>query len=288
MGVDAPVLHPRTYAEAATMLAEAGEDARVLAGGQSLAIMMRLGLAQPTALVSLRDCPGAASIVAGDAALVLGPRSTTAAAAAAAVVRQCAPALADAAGQVASPHVRNFGTVVGNVCHADPGSDLAAPLLCHDATVTARSAAGERSVPVADLIEGAFELSLRDGEFVSALAVPPLRGWRGAYRKLVWRSADHPLVGVAAVVRVRDGRLAGARLALGGSVSRPLRLTAVERALDGAAVASAAGVAREAARDVARDLRFLEHPDVPARYLQRVTSVLVGDALTAALDGGRA
>jgi carbon-monoxide dehydrogenase medium subunit len=281
----AVVVHPRTYREAAAALADAGEDARVLAGGQSLAIMMRLGLARPPALVSLRDCPGAAAIVACEHGLVLGPRTTMAAAAASAAVRAAAPVLADAASQVASPHVRNFGTVVGNLCQADPGSDLAAPLLCHDAVATARSAAGERRIPVSQFVQGPFQLSLAEGEFVTALSVPPLPGWRGAYRKLVWRSADHPLAGAAAAVDVRDGVIAGARLALGGSVAVSLRLTAVERALEGAPVADAAEVAREAAHEAVTGLRFLNHPDAPSRYLERVSAVLIGDAVTAALNG---
>lgn len=281
-----PVLVPDSYAEAAQHLHDIGPDTRILAGGQSLAVLMRLGMAEPEALISLRRCPEALTAPSTGGVTHVGARFTTADVAAR--LRGVAPAVADAAGQVASPHVRNIGTVVGNVCHADPGNDLTVPLLCHDPSVVVASIRGRRVLALTDLLSSPYELTLEEDEFVLRLDLPELAGWAGAYRKIVWRAADHPVAGAAAVARLVDGRVAEVRIALGGALGVPARLPGVEAALCDCAPAEAATLARAAAAAEVADLPVLggDDDEMPAGYRRRVAAAVVGDAVAAAIADG--
>ncbi|UUW91180.1 FAD binding domain-containing protein [Pimelobacter simplex] len=286
MSAPFPVYLPESYDDAAEVLAEHDGEARILAGGQSMAVLLRLGMAQPAGLVSLRRCPeaGTASPTPAGDALRIGARYTVADAHA--DLSGDFAALRSAAGQVASPHVRNLGSVVGNVCHADPANDLAAPLLCHETTATAQSVRGTRTVSLGDLLVAPYAPALDPDEYVVDLVVAPRTGWHGAYRKQVWRSADHPVAGVAAVLDVRDGVVADARVALSATVAVPCLLDDVAAALRGVAADAAPAVAREAAADALAGLALLGDHDVPASYRRKVAAVLVGDAVADALTTG--
>jgi aerobic carbon-monoxide dehydrogenase medium subunit len=273
------VLAPETYAEAADLMASYDGEARILGGGQSLVLLMRLGFADPGALISLRRVPGAASVTPGAEELVVGPRFTDAQATRD-VVAVAAPAVAAAAAQVASPHVRNVGTVIGNICHADPGNDLAAPLLCHDAVAVVTSVRGERLVPVADLVAGPYALAIEDDEFVRACRIPRLDGWAGAYRKVTWRGADHPVAAAAVSTRVAEGRLAAVRVAIGGATTVARRLTDLEDAWTGREVDEFQAGLSEQLGDLLAALDVLDEEDMPADYRRRTAVAAIEDALT--------
>lgn len=277
-----PVLLPASYPEAARMMAEYAGEARILGGGQSLSLLMRMGMVEPAALISLRRCPEATTATPVEGALRIGARFTVTDTAG---LGYGYLAVADAAAQVASPHVRNIGSVVGNVCHADPANDMAVPLLCHGARVVLVSESGERECPIAEFLTGPYETAVGDEEFARELRVPALPGWRGAYRKIVWRSADHPVSGVAAALRTQAGVVTGARFALGGALGTPRLLPEVAAAVIGLPVAQAPAAARAAAADLLSGLPVLGEgeDDMPAAYRRKVSVVLAGDAAAAAL-----
>jgi carbon-monoxide dehydrogenase medium subunit len=275
---------PEDYAEAAQIKAEYLDGARILAGGQSLTTMMRLGFVAPDALISLRRVAGSTGMTRTGTAITLGPRVTTAEMSRS-VHRRALPVVGSAAGQIASPHVRNIGTVVGNICHADPGNDLAAAMLCHEARCVVTSSRGERTVPVEDLLAEPYALALDDDEFVSACVIPRLDGWRGSYRKVVWRGSDHPVAAAAVALSVRGRTVVDARVAVGSSVLVATRIRAMEGLLRGVA-APECGPLLAQAPDQLSALTYLDDPDMPAAYRQRITAVLVADAVRDCLGTG--
>jgi carbon-monoxide dehydrogenase medium subunit len=178
------------------------EDARCLAGGQSLVAMMNLGLVAPSRLVSLRRISSLRGIVKDDhGSLRIGAMTTHAELAALDTV-ECGPALlAQAARVVAYPAVRAFGTIGGSVAHADPAADYPVALVAADAAIEVASPAGTHRVAARDFFRGLFETALKPGEIVTAIVVPrgPKNG-RVAYEKLSLVAGDFAIVSVAAVV----------------------------------------------------------------------------------------
>ncbi len=286
------VIRPADYDAVAAELALRGADARVLGGGQSLAILIRLGFMAPEALISLAGCNDANRLRLATGHLQIGPRWTVAQAAVHPVIKVHAPGLARAAAIVASPHVRNFATVLGNICHADPANDLAAPLLCYDARVVARSAAaGARLIELEDFFCGPYETALAEDEFATGVELRRLGDHGAGYRKVVWRGADHPVASAAVVLKVRDGKIQDVRVALGACVSVPCRLSGVEHALTGVASESVtADTVRDLVAEAAENLDFRGEPDIPARYRRSVSGWVVADAVASAMarDGGPA
>lgn len=280
------VIRAADYTAAAAELARRGADARIVGGGQSLAILVRLGFLAPEVLISLAACEAAHRLELRSDCVLIGARWTVAQAAADAVMRTHAPGVAQAAATVASPHVRNFATVAGNICHGDPANDLAAPLLCYDARVVARSASGVRLIDLDEFFLGPYETALGDEEFVSGIEVDRLTKHRSVYRKVFWRGADHPVASAAVVLRLQGDTIVDARVALGACVAVPRRLSGVERALVGLGVGSVtADVVSSLVGEVGDGLEFLDDSDIPARYRRKVSTCVVTDAVLAALTG---
>ena len=186
---------PTSVDAAVAILATAPDDARVMAGGQSLTPLLTLGLSSPEIVVSLDRCADLNEIETNEAALHLGAMVTTAEVERSKHIAGIAPLLTTAAREVGSIHVRNFGTAVGNVCHADPGSDLIPALLCHHGAVQLRSPAGVRSVDIADFVTGPFSTAIAGAEIATSITISreDTDGWHHGYHKLVnvqvtWRS----------------------------------------------------------------------------------------------------
>lgn len=282
------LLRPDALDEAIAAFAEHGEDARVIAGGQSLVPLMTIGLAAPEVLVSLHRCAELHRLDLDDDNLVISAMATTRRLERDPAVADAFPLLAAAASRVGSPHVRNLGTVVGNVCHADPGGDLIPALLCHDSALRVASSAGERWIPLDELVVGPFMTVIADDELAVEVRVAPVHA-RGhhAYRKVVKRSGDLALASCAALLDVADGRISAARLSVGGAVARPIRLTASEAALAGTPTAE---VTLEAVRDaVLADVTDALLPDkgVPRDYLETMFPRLVAATIRDALGSSR-
>ena len=221
---------------ALALLAEHGDDAKLLAGGHSLLPMMKLRLAQPELLIDiggLRDLAGVS--IDGDD-LVIGATTRHAELAASELVRSDAPLLAYAAAQVGDPQIRHRGTIGGSLSHADPAADLPMALVALGGSMVLAGQGGARTVPADDFFQGYFETAMQPDELLTAVRIPRRPGVPWGYQKFVRRANDWAIVGAAAV---------GGRVALANMGPRPLRATATEQALK--AGASAADAAQHAA-----------------------------------------
>ena len=230
--------------EAVALLAEHGDDAKVLAGGHSLLPLMRLRLAVPGVLVDIGRVEGLAGIDVADGQVRIGALARHHDVATSAAVQEAVPLLSAVAGQIGDPQVRHRGTIGGSVAHGDPASDLPAALLALRATLVARGPGGERTLPVDDFFTGFLETALAPDEVLTEIRVPATgsRGW--AFRKFNRRAQDWAIVGVAAVLADGAGTVPGVGLVNMGSV--PLRARGVEDALaGGASVGDAAEQAAE-------------------------------------------
>ena len=269
---------PFTYHRAETreevddLLARHGDDAKVLAGGQSLIPVLNMRLASPGHLVDvnwLRDEPTEPRD-AGDA-VAFGPLVRQAAAERSDVVATRAPLLHEALAFVAHPAIRTRGTVCGSVAHADPAAELPAVMLALDATVTARSARGARSIAAREVFVGPFATALAPGEWVEEVRVPVRAeggGW--AFEEFARRAGDYALCGVAAVARA-DGP---ATLAYLGISDAPVRV-------------SPEGDDEDALRAALERVDVAEDIHATARYRAHLAVKLGGRALRRARERAR-
>jgi carbon-monoxide dehydrogenase medium subunit len=277
---------PTEVAEAVDLLAADG--ARVLAGGQSLVPLMSARQEHPAALVdvnrlsALADLELVGGVVAG--AIVRADRLARDPG-----VRTSLPVLADAAARVGHPAVRNRGTVGGNLAFADPANNLPVVALALDAELSVRSAHGERTVAAADFFRAAYTTALEPDELLCAVRFPGLPDGAGsAYYEVSARSRGWGLAGAAAALWLDgDGRIAGARIALGGVGDVPVRVDT--QALIGAepgdeAFAAAGAAARDAVAEPRTDLH------ASGEHRRHLAGVVVERALRAASAraGGRA
>ena len=244
----------RSAADAVDLLAEHGEDAKLLAGGHSLLPMMKLRLAAPSVLIDIGRLTELAGISAEGSELVIRAATTHAAVAASGLVRDQAPLLAHAAAQVGDPQIRHRGTIGGSLAHADPAGDLPMALLALGGSVDLLGPGGVRRVAADDFFTGFFETSLDPGELLAAVRVPRAPGEPWGYQKFVRRANDWAIVGVAAT---------GGRIALANMGPVPLRARAAERALaDGASAAEAAELAAdgtEPGEDIHANRSYRQH-----------------------------
>jgi aerobic carbon-monoxide dehydrogenase medium subunit len=219
------------------LLAEHGDDAKVLAGGHSLLPMMKLRLATPELLVDIGGLDELAGVSTDGADLVVGATTRHADLAASGLARAEAPLLAYAASQVGDPQIRHRGTIGGSLSHADPAADLPMAIVALGGSLVLQGPAGIRTVAADDFFQGYFETALAPDELVTAVRVPRRPGVPWGYQKFVRRANDWAIVGVAAV----DGRIALANMG-----PTPLRATAAEHAL---AAGASPGEAAELAAD---------------------------------------
>ena len=269
----------------AVALLSANEGAKVLAGGHSLIPLMKLRLASPAALIDIGRIDALRGVSAGDGGIVIGALTTHAEIAASDLVREHAPLLAEAAGQVGDPAVRNRGTIGGNVTHADPASDLPTVLLALGASVNATGPGGDRSIAAADFATGLLETALADDEIVTSVSVPSTAAGSGsAYAKFSHPASRYAVVGAAAVLTASGGTCSAASVVVGGVEATPTRAASVEAALAGSDLSDAALDA--AAQAVAGDFSGEGIGDVFAseEYRKAMAAVYVRRALGAARD----
>ena len=271
---------PRTADEAVALLTTHADDAKILAGGQSLVPMLALRLARPTVVVDVNRVSGLDGIAQQGPALAVG-----------ALVRQRAlerwaaervPLLATALGHVGHAPIRARGTVGGSIAHADPASELPALLLCLDGVVVARSARGTRTIAARDFFQGPLMTALAADELVTETrwTVPPApAGW--GFREMARRHGDFALVGVAVALTLGRGVIAEARVALFGASATPVRADAVERALRGQPPTEA--VIGDAARLATAGVDAVSDLHAPASYRASVARTLTARALADAV-----
>ena len=273
-----------SVAEAGRLLA-AHPGAKLLAGGHSLIPLLKLRLAAPVAVVDIGRIAELRGIASDGDGLTIGALTPHADIAASADVQAHAAALAEAAGQIGDPAVRNRGTIGGNIAHADPASDLPTVLTALGATFAVSGPGGDRTVSAGDFFQGVMMTVLGEHELLTSIRVPAAGGGQGtAYAKFPHPASRYAVVGAAAAVTVSGGTCAAASVAVGGVTPVPVRCGAVERALAGQAlsaetIAAAAGAAGD---DLGDDL--LGDVFASAEYRRAVTPVYVRRALGAAAE----
>jgi carbon-monoxide dehydrogenase medium subunit len=241
---------PATLAEAAGLLAQHAEDARLASGGTSLAILLKQSLITPEHIISLHRVGDAAGISAQGGALTIGGMTTQREMETSADVQSLAPLLANAYSRVATVRIRNAATVGGGLAHADPAMDPPPSLLVLDASVRLVSASGERTVPIGEFYADYYETVAEPEEIVAGLIVPAQPAGEWVYTKYLPRTEDdYATVSVAALGRVEGGKVAEVRVGLGAVAPTALRASVVEDALRGEKPTPAA--VREAAALVA-------------------------------------
>ena len=233
------------------LAANADDEPRVLAGGQSLVPLMNFRLAQPGFLVDLRLVEALTTLRTDGDVLVIGAMVRQSAAERSPEVALAAPLLAEALGYVAHTPIRNSGTVGGSLAHADPAAELPAVALALDAELVAAGPGGTRTIPAAEFFHGSFTTALEPGEIRTEVRVPRREGVGGhAFVEFARTHGNFALVGVAAVIELDEDIVAGVSIALSGVASTPVRATAAERTLAGtSADAATIKVAVDAAVD---------------------------------------
>jgi carbon-monoxide dehydrogenase medium subunit len=203
--------------DALSILNQHGDDAKVLAGGQSLIPLMKLRFASPAHLVDINDVPGLDGIEERDGTLAIGALVRHRTLATSDVIAARYPTIAAAAPQIADPLVRNRGTIGGSLTHADPAGDLGSVMLAMGASVVLRSSAGERVVPIGEFLVDTFTTSIQPTEILTQVRVPtppPRSG--GTYLKLERKVGDFATVAVAVALTLQNGSVGRAGIALTG------------------------------------------------------------------------
>ena len=278
---------PASLAEAVALLRENGEDAKLLAGGHSLLPMMKLRLASPPVLIDLARVPGLAGIQADGDPARIGAMTTHAAIESSAPLRARWRALAEAAGVIGDPQVRNRGTIGGSLAHADPAADLPAPLLAFEASVRIVGPGGERTLAVEKLFTAILTTALAADEVLAEVLVPaPPPGSGSAYVKFPHPASRFAVVGVAAVLTVDGGGACRrARIGVTGAAATATRARAAEAALEGGP-ATPDRIAAAADRAADR-LDCLGDLVASPEYRAHLTRVLARRALTSAAERAR-
>ena len=271
---------PSTVEEALNALIEAGEDAKVLAGGQSLLPVLRMRLNVPSVVVDLGRIESLRGVRDDGDAIVIGAMTTHSDVFHDPLVREHATLLTKAIEQLADPQVRHRGTFGGALAHADPAGDLGAPALALGASFVIAGSGGTRTVEADDFFEDLFTTAVQDGEILTEVRIPKYTGWGAHYEKFVRVAHQWPIVAVAAAVRVDGGSIAEARVGLTNMGSTPLRARAVESALVGQSATDEA--VRAAAASAAEDTNPPSDLNGDADYRRHLATVLTRRAVLAA------
>ncbi|MFJ8487293.1 FAD binding domain-containing protein [Streptomyces sp. NPDC094038] len=261
---------PADVGEAVRALADAGEEAKVLAGGQSLLPLLRLRLAFPELVVDVGRIPELRGIREDGDTLAIGALTTHHDVLHDPLVRRHAGLLAAATATVADPAVRHRGTLGGSLAHADPAGDLPAVALALDAELVVAGPGGRRTIPAREFFVDYLQSALAPDELLVEVRIPKTDGWGFRYEKFQRVAQSWAVVGVAALVRRTDGGIAEARIGLTNMGSTPLRAAAAERALSGADGPQAVARAAEAAAEGTRPAQDLSGSPEYREHLARV------------------
>ena len=278
--------HPFQYLRAESLehalesLAEHGEDARLLAGGQSLVPMMNLRLARPEVLIDIDRLALGEVRVAADR-IHIGALARHAAVLDHAAVATVAPVMSEGIARIGHPTIRRRGTAGGSIAHADPTAEWSALLLLLDGTVAARTKTGAREIAADDFVDSAFETALAPEEMILGLDfhLPPAP-WGAAFLEFAERDGDFAIAAVAVTLGLGGERIASARVVLSGADTRPRRARAAEDLVLGQAFTGE--LARAAAAAAVEGLDCLADLRATAAYRRHLFEVLTADALKAA------
>ena len=261
----------------AKLAASAG--GKVLAGGHSLVPLMKLRLSEPARLVDISKIPGLSGIRESGGAIEVGATTVHSEIAASKLLRDKCPMLAEAAGEIGDPQVRNRGTIGGSIAHADPASDLPAVMLALDADIQLKGQGGSRSVKASAFFRGFYDVDLAPGELIIGVRFNAVRA--AAYAKLHQKASHYAVVGVAAALEVSGGVITSARIGVTGATTHAMRLTSVEQALAGKKGDAVAAASKLGVNDVP-DLNADLHAS--ADYRKAMIAVFTRRAIEKALS----
>jgi aerobic carbon-monoxide dehydrogenase medium subunit len=272
---------PDTIEEALAIVAQYGDECKVLSGGMSLIPLMKLRFASPAVIVDINRIKGLDYINEDGGGLRVGALTRYRTLVRSDVLKARYMCAADAAPQVADPIVRNRGTLVGSLCHADPQGDWGAVMLAMNGSVVARSQSGTREIPVDQFIVGPFQNSLNPGE-IGVEARIPSQGERsfGKYMKLERKVGDFATAGVAVSIGWSGGSISHAGIALTGVAAANIKATAAESVLMGSSLNQ--GTIEEAARQAAASCDPKSDHRGSGEYKREIIRVYTVRALSAA------
>ncbi|MGH3464633.1 MAG: FAD binding domain-containing protein [Kribbellaceae bacterium] len=270
---------PATVDEALAALAGSG-DAKVLAGGQSLMPVLRMRLAAPELLVDLGKLDELRGIREDGDAIVIGAMTPHSVVQSDPLVAEHAKLLALATEKVGDPQIRHRGTFGGSLAHADPAADLPAAAVALGAEMVVAGQSGRRTVPAGEFFTDLFTTAVGEDELLVEIRVPKHTGWGAHYEKFTQTAQQWPIVGVAAAVRLENGTIAEAGVALTNMGSTPVRATAVEQALVGQSASDES--VRAAAASAAEGTSPPSDLQGDAEYRRHLATVLTRRAVLAA------
>ncbi|MGN6575239.1 MAG: FAD binding domain-containing protein [Nocardioides sp.] len=271
---------PATLEEALSALAEAGDDAKIIAGGQSLLPVLRMRLNAPELVIDLGRIESLRGVREDGDHLVIGAMTTHHDVQHDPLVREHALLLTKAVTEVADPQIRHRGTFGGALAHADPAGDLGAPALALDAEFVIAGSGGTRTVAAADFFVDLFTTAIEENEILTEVRIPKRTGWGAHYEKFVRVAHQWPIVAVAAAVKVDGGTITEARVGLTNMGSTPLRARSVEDALVGKSATDDA--VREAAATAGEGTNPPSDLNGDADYRRHLATVLTRRAVLAA------
>ena len=247
--------------DAIAKLAATNGDGKFIAGGHSLVPLMKLRLSEPKILIDIARIPGLAGISEKNGKLEIGAGTTHHAVATSELLRSMCPVIADCAGEIGDPQVRNRGTMGGSLAHSDPSADYPAVMLALDAEVHLKGPGGWRAVKANDFFQDMFTVNMAENEIIAGVQFAPIQA--ASYAKLHQRASHYAIVGVAAAVTIENGIITSARLGLTGASTHAQRMSNVEAAIQGrqpneATIDAAAAVAGEGLANVNSDIHASE------------------------------
>jgi len=272
---------PQSLREAIGLLAEHGEDARVVAGGHSLIPMMKLRLAKPERLVDLQDLSELRGIRREPGTLIIGAMTTQHELIGSELLATRCPIIRETALVIADPQIRYCGTLGGNLANGDPGNDMPAVMLALGATYRVQGRQGERDIPARDFYRGVYSTALLDGEILTSIHIPTLAdryGW--AYEKQKRKIGDYATAAAAVVLTMAGGACASAAIALTNLADTPLFAQHAGEALVGTGIDEA--TIAEAARRAQRITSPSADGHGPVEFRVHVAGVMVRRAIARA------
>ena len=271
---------PTSVADAITALVEGGEDAKILAGGQSLIPVLRLRLAAPSVLIDLGGIAELRGVREDGDRIVVGAMTPYYDIIRDDLLKEHVALLVQATQTVADNQVRHRGTLGGSLAHADPAGDLGAPALALEAEMVIAGASGSRTVSAAEYFVDYFTTAIGEGEILTEIRFPKYTGWGSHYEKFNRTAQAWSMCAVAAAVRVDGGTIAEARVGLTNMGTTPIRATGVEQALVGQPATAEA--IRAAAEHATEGTSAPSDADAASDYREHLAKVLTGRAVLAA------
>ncbi len=272
---------PTSVEDAVALLAGAGDrEVKVLAGGQSFMPVLRMRLASPDLVVDLGRIESLRGVRDDGDAIVIGAMTTHDQVVHDPLIREHAQLLSKAAATVADPQVRHRGTFGGSLAHGDPAGDMGAAALALDSSMVIAGPGGRRTVPAVEFFRDLFTTEVGPGELLAEIRVPKHTGWGAHYEKLTHTAQAWSIVAVAAAVKMADGKVEQAKVALTNMGLVPLRAAAVEQALVGHPLNH--GIVQEASQRATEGTSPMADANADEEYRNHLAQVLTRRAVLAA------